>query len=114
MGLFICMPAFAGVYEDALKSKDYVFLYIYTPYCRYCQIFSPKYNKLSGMYDKNMAFVKVDATQSYGNALAGKFNVNGVPYVVLVKSKTNSGVRVPSSCLLNIQCVENYIQKFMK
>lgn len=107
------IPAFAGVYEDALKSKDYVFLYVYTPRCRYCQLFSPKYNKLSKMYDKNYAFVKVDATDSYGMSIARKFNVRSVPYVVLLKSKNNNGARVSADCLAELQCTEKAIRNFM-
>lgn len=114
MVMFFTLPTFAGVYEDALKSKDYVFLYIYTPRCRYCTLFNPRYEKLSKMYNKNYAFVKVNASDNYGYSLARKFRINGVPYVVLIKSKNNNASHISAECLFNRDCIENALTSFMK
>ena len=114
LSLLTALPVFAGEFESALANKDYVFLYIYTPWCRYCQEFNPIYNKLSKMYDKNYAFVKADGSRQYGYNLGRKFNVRYVPFVVLVNSKTGNKMQIDANCLLATECIEKAINRFKK
>jgi thioredoxin-like negative regulator of GroEL len=112
--LFITAPAFSGELENALSSKDYVYLYIYTPWCKYCTQYTPIYNKLSKMYDKNYAFVKLDATKPYGSKVSRSFNNRYVPAVYLINSKTKKSESVDIDCMFEIACTEKAIQKFRK
>ena len=52
------VPVSAGVYEDALRTNDKVFLYLYTPDCRVCNVFNKTYDRLS-KENKDFGFVKV-------------------------------------------------------
>lgn len=114
--LFVClsMPVFAGELENALKTKNYVFLYLYTKNCGYCAKFNPKYEKVSKIYNKQYAFVKVDADSGYGYSLANRFRAVYVPYVVLIKSKTKQAVQISSGCLLDTACLDKKLTDFTK
>ena len=110
--IFLALPIYAGSFEDAKSSKPYVFLYLYTPECGYCQRFTPKYFKFSKMYDKSFAFVMEDANQYYGNKLIRKYKGKYVPYVVLYNSKTKKAASVPSYCIMKDECVDKAIKQF--
>ena len=63
------LPALAGEVENAINKGNNVFLYLYTPDCSYCKKFSPRYDKLSKMYDGQYNFFKIDANTAYGRDL---------------------------------------------
>ena len=107
-------PVFAGEFEDALATKKNVALYMYTKQCRYCVKFSPIFDKMSKLYDKNYAFVKVDANTQYGYSLFSKYRGRYVPLVVLVNPKTQRTFYVQSSCLANSACFEKALTGFNK
>ena len=56
---FLSLPVFAGTFEDAMKTNNYVFLYLYTSDCGYCKRFLPIYEKLAKT-ETGVKFVKVD------------------------------------------------------
>ena len=106
------LPSFAGEFEDALKKNDNVLLYLYGTSCRYCTEFNPIYNKMSKLYDKKYAFVKVNTDGQYGRKLAREFKVRYVPYVVLVNSKTKNAAQIAPDCLMNRTCMDTALSKF--
>ena len=112
--LLSALPVSAGALEDAMKTKDYVFLYLYTSDCGYCKKFNPIYNKLSKMYDKDYAFVKIDASTLYGHNLMRSFNSYYVPFVALIKSKNKQAAQVNPNCLLAMSCAEKAITGYKK
>ncbi len=111
--LFSFIPVHAGELENALKQNKNVFLYMYTPECGYCQKFEPRYNKISKMYDKNYTFVKLNANTQYGYSIFRRFNGRGVPYVVLINSK-NKANAVDYYCLMQTECTDKVLKKFIK
>ena len=106
------LPVFAGELENALSKDKNVFLYLYTPSCGYCTKFSPRYEKLSKMYDGQYSFVKVDASTPYGYQLMSKYCVRYVSYVLLLSTKKNNGVQLAPSCLMDRECVEKSMKEF--
>ena len=104
--LLLSGSAFAGELERAMASKAHVFLYLYTPQCGYCKRFEPNYHKISNMYNKNIAFVKINANTEYGHSLIKKYNARYVPFVYLIDSKSKQGYHVSSSCLLDRACLD--------
>ena len=104
--LLISIPAFAGELENAMSRKPHVFLYLYTPQCGYCKKFEPNYYKIASMYNKNIAFLKVNANTAYGQTLSKKYNVRYVPFVYLIDSKSKHGYHVTSSCLMDRACLD--------
>jgi len=107
------LPAFAGTFEDALKTGDYVFLYLYTPNCGYCTKFTPIYEKLEKS-NLNVKFVKVNANTLYGFNLMRNFGARYVPFVALVNSKTKTGEQIPPDCIMQLACAEKAIKGFKK
>ena len=103
-----------GVYEDALKQNERVFLYIYTQNCGYCVRFKPIYEKLATKYSQKCRFVKVDADTEYGKSLARVFAVRFVPYVVLANSKMGQTALLPPNCLLHFECADDVMRGFVK
>lgn len=114
MSLLIMTSANAGVYEDALKQNERVFLYIYTQNCGYCVRFKPIYEKLATKYSQKCRFVKVDADTEYGKSLARVFGVRFVPYVVLANSKMGQTALLPPNCLLHFECADDVMRGFVK
>ena len=104
MFLFICLfltiPAFAGVYEDAVAGNKDVFLYIYTKNCMMCQKFNPEFEQLKKAYP-NLKFISVDAETPYGSRLMWKFRGRYVPYLVLTKHKSGKSAVIQPSCSLD-------------
>ena len=111
--IFSC-SVFAGELENALKNGNNVFLYLYTPDCGYCTKFTPRYNKLSKMYDKSYKFIKIDASTPYGYSILKKFGARFVPFVVLMNPKKNVNKLITPSCLMDGVCTEQALQKFLK
>ena len=113
--LFIlgCIPVSAGELENALSQNKNIFLYFFTPECGSCSMFTPRYNKLSKMYDKHYTFIKLNASTQYGNSVFRKFRGRYVPYVVLINSK-NKVAQIDPSCLMNTECSERELMKFIK
>ena len=112
--IFLFTPVFAGEFEDALASKKNVVLYLYTKKCGYCVKFSPIFDKMSKMYDKHYAFVKIDANTQYGYSIFKKYHGRYVPYVIIIDSKTQRAFNVQSSCLADSACFEKALTGFNK
>lgn len=112
--LFLAVPAFAGQLEDAVKSNDKVFLYIHTPSCGYCKKFDSNYRKLLGAYGTRCKFLKLDATTPYGGAVANKYRVSFVPFVVLINTKSKQNTLVAPDCLLDYACINKRVNSFVR
>lgn len=111
---FCTLPVFAGSFEDAVKSGNNVFLYMYTPTCGYCVKFNPIYTKISSQYGNKYKFVKIDASTMYGQSLMRKFRARYVPFVVLTNGKTKQSAQIMSDCLTEYACVEKAVNHFAK
>ena len=114
LSLFFVLPANAGELEDALSKHPNVFLYLYTPECGYCTRFTPKYEKLSKVYDSSYGFVKINANTAYGYKLMRQYGARYVPFVVLVKSKNNYAAQVQTACLMDTPCMDKVLGNFKK
>ena len=108
--LLCLIPAWAGELEDALASKDKVFLYMYTKDCSYCKKFNPIYNKVSETHTKDYAFVKIDAETPYGRNMMRQFRAGFVPYVLVMNAKQAKFIN--PVCLLDTACVEKELKNF--
>lgn len=109
---FLALPAFSGQVEDALSKGHNVFLYLYSPKCKYCTMFAPTYNKLTKKHDGEFVFIKTDSTTSYGNDLMYKFRAGYVPYVILLNANKKTAVQITPACLLDMVCTENSMKEF--
>ena len=108
--LLTAIPVFVGEVENSLNNGHNVFLYLYTADCRFCQQFTPRYNKLSKMYDSQYNFIKIDAKTPYGHSLMYQYQGMYVPYVLLIK-KTKA-VQLMPSCLSDMACIEKSMKEF--
>ena len=109
----ISLPVFAGTFEDALKSNNNVFLYLYTPECKYCVKFDPVYQKLVKNHNGDCSFVKVNARTPYGTGLLRRFRSPYVPFVVVANSKKNTFVNISVDCLLDYVCTEQSLKQII-
>ena len=66
------------------------------------------------MYDKQYAFVKVDASTPYGYNIMRQYNGRFVPYVLLLDPQNKIAENVPPSCLMDNACVERALKEFKK
>lgn len=108
--LMSLLPVFAGDVENAINKNENVFLYLYTPTCKYCVKFSPIYNQLAKAKEGNYTYIKVDASSRYGYELMRKYRGGFVPYVLLVKK--DKAVQILPNCLSDSACVKQEIKKF--
>lgn len=112
--LFIGIPAFAGQYEDALRTGQPVCLYLHTNYCKYCKQFNPVFEKLVQSHKKNYKFVSIDADSPYGYLLMRDLRVGYVPFVALSDAKRHYFVPVAPSCAIQVACIEKEMSGFLK
>ena len=108
---FLCLPVFAGTYEDALSGSKNVLLYMYTDECSMCKAFTPLYNKLAKEH-KDINFVKVNAHTFEGVKLMRKFGASYVPFVVLSSPKAKSASVINPYCSMDEICMERVIKNF--
>lgn len=108
--LTLCMhPVFAGDVENAINRGENVFLYLYTPECKYCKQFSPTYDKLVKT-NHGCTYIKVNASTRYGMELMRKYRGRFVPYVLLVKK--DKAVQILPNCLMDSACINREIKNF--
>ena len=107
-----CIGVKAGELEQALSSGANTFLYLYTPRCGFCTKFTPRYNKLSKMYEGSYKFIKLDADTAYGNKILRSYGGYYVPYVLLINSKKNKVTQISPSCLSDLACIERKMKDF--
>ena len=112
--LFVSMmlPVMAGDVEDALDKGHNVFLYLYSPRCKYCTKFTATYKKLIKQHDGEFAFFKIDSESKYGRSLMYEFSARYVPYVVLLNSNKGIATEITPVCLLDTACLENSMKAF--
>lgn len=108
--LLTVIPVFAGEVENNLNKGHNILLYLYSTDCSYCQKFTPRYNKLSKIYDGQYNFIKVDAKTPYGYSLMQQYQGMYVPYVLLIKK--NKAVQLMPSCLSDMACIEKSMKEF--
>ncbi len=104
---------FAGEFENAVKSNKFVFLYLYSPDCGYCQKFQPVYNKLA-KENKDFSFVKVNTYNIDGYKLMRKFKGRYVPYIILYNSEQQNAAQVSPACYMNEVCMTRALKEFTK
>ena len=114
LSLLICLPVFAGQYEDALRTGKPVCLYLYTKTCKYCKQANPVFDKLFENNKKTYQFVKIDAESPYGYLLVRDLRVSYVPFVALADGKRQYFVPISPSCVIEYACAENELKKFLK
>ena len=110
----LCVPVFAGQYEDALRTGEPVCLYLHTQYCKYCKQFNPIFEKITRSQKKNYRFVKIDAESPYGYLLMRDLRAGYVPFVVLSDAKRHYFVPIAPSCAIEIACMEKEMSGFLK
>lgn len=101
----------AGSFEDALKSKNKVFLYFYIPECKTCIAFDKIYDSIKSK-NNDFAYVRVNANTSYGRQLIYKYRGQHVPYIILVNSKTSKSVNINHSCIFDEICLMRAMKSF--
>lgn len=114
LALALVMPAHAGEVENALAKGDNVFLYLYSPRCKYCTMFSPMYNRLTKTHNGQYSFFKIDSGSKYGNSLMYEYGGTYVPYVVLMNEKKKKALHIPPQCLMDSVCLQTEMNAFRK
>ena len=114
LSLLICLPAFPGAYEDALRTGEPVCLYLYTKTCKYCKQANPVFEKLVQTHKKKYKFVSIDAESPYGNLLMRDLMAGYVPFVVLADAKRQYFSPVMPTCVIEYACIEKEMKEFLK
>ena len=114
LSLFIVLPAFSGEYEEATRTNNKIFLYLYTKNCNYCVKFNPVFNKISQIYGNNCKFLKINADTEYGGSLMRGLNAYYVPYVALINNSNRTVHTINPTCLLNYACTKDAMDKFTR
>ena len=107
------LPTLAGVVEDAMKTQDKVFIYIYTKNCGYCVKFNPIYNEVVKKFSNKCKFIKLDAETPYGMRVMQDLQGVFVPYTIMIDNKHKKLYRLQADCLLDYACTANAVEVFV-
>lgn len=113
LSLMLCMPAFAGQYEDALRTGRPVVLYMYTKTCGYCKKVNPIFDKLALNHRKTYNFVRIDAESPYGMLLMRDLRAGYVPFIILADARRQYVSPIFPSCALEYSCAEKEMKAFI-
>lgn len=111
--LFMALPAFSGEFEEASREHAKILVYMYTPECGYCKKFDPLYSQVLQKYGKSCKFLKINAATEYGNFIMRRLNASYVPYVALINNQKQTLQRITPTCLLNLACTKDALDKFV-
>lgn len=84
--LVVFLVAFLRAKKEGFESAAGTLLYFYMPECGHCKKFSPEWEKIQPMVDKNRAPLrlnKVDGTNDSNKELVSQHNVKGFPTIIL-------------------------------
>ena len=111
--LLLLIPAYAGPVEDAIKTSDKIFLYLYTPNCGACKEFNSYYMEYARKYGKDCKFLKINASTQYGARTGMAVGLKYVPWVVLIDSKKKTRKHLQWECLSYHACAIKAIESFI-
>ena len=114
LSVFLALPAVCGEFEEATKTYNKIFLYLYTKDCSYCVKFNPVYNIISQKYANNCKFLKINADTEYGGSLMRGLGAFYVPYVALIDNPKRIVSTINPTRLLNKACTYDAMEKFIK
>jgi len=110
--LFMAFPVCAGELENALDKGNNVFLYLYSPKCKYCQMFDYNYGRLLKDYDGQYSFIRVNSSTLYGKNLMYAYRASYVPFVLLLNKSKNKSMHINPACLMEDICIETEMKQF--
>ena len=113
LSMLITLPAFCGEFEEAARTHNKIFLYLYTKDCGYCVKFDPVYKKISQIYGANCKFLKINADSEYGTSLMRSLNAYYVPFVVVIDNDKRVAHSISPTCLLSYSCTQDKMNKFV-
>jgi len=67
--------------EEILKSRKPVVLYFWAPWCKFCSLMTPRFEKIVEEFKGDVKFCKIDIDKN--DKLAKKNNLKGIPCIIL-------------------------------
>lgn len=75
--------------SEIIKSKRPVVTYFWAPWCKFCTIMTPRFEKLSESFKGDVKFCKIDIEKN--EKLAKKNNLKGIPTIILYHGSREVG-----------------------
>ncbi len=108
----LVLPAASLSFDDAMQSKKPFVFYMYQDNCSACNYFDTIYYDSKKHYNKKFNFVRQNANTALSKKLIKKWNINEVPYVLIINPETQKASRIGSYCLMSLDCfaktMDNY------
>ena len=112
--MLVMLPAYSNEFDTAMEKGYNIFMYIYSPRCKYCTKFMPIYRSLEKKHDGEFVFIKTDSTSDFGKEMMYEFKAGFVPYVVMINSNKHIAAPVSPDCILDKACIEKSMTHFRK
>lgn len=70
-----------------LENRKIVFIDFYKDSCPPCEQFKPLYESWARLFDKQIIFIKINASNSKTDDLCKKFNITGLPTLIILDNQ---------------------------
>lgn len=100
------------LYDDTIKTyvsgKKPAVVYFYSEWCGSCRKFAPIFDQVKSKMGQQAEFIKIDS--SGATSLPGKYNVQGLPTVVIVNPESDDFISIPYRLLWDSSDFEEFLE----
>lgn len=98
------LPAASLSFDEAMSSSKPFVFYMYQDGCSACKYFDSIYDSSQKEYNSKFNFVRQNSDTSLSAKLIEKWNIDSVPFVLVINPKTKRASIVGEYCIMAKDC----------
>lgn len=105
-------PAVSLSFDDAMSSSSPFVFYMYQDGCSACRYFDSIYDDMQKKYSTYFNFVRQNADTSLSKKLIAKWQIETVPYVLIINPNTKKASKIPPYCFMDEVCMGKTLKSY--